>query len=60
VKPSKAISVANKLEVIKRIKEGQQSKDICLAVNLAISTVHMIFVQKEKIKEMAETYVGGA
>jgi hypothetical protein len=31
-----------------------------LAVNLATLMVHMIFVQRKKMKEMAETYVGGA
>lgn len=53
------MSLAVKLDVIQRLDRGERSKDVCAALNLASSTIHTIYKQKDKLLNMAETCFGG-
>lgn len=55
----KALTIEQKIEVIKRIENGEKIKSICLSLSLAQSTVHTIFANREKIRKSYESNVGG-
>jgi hypothetical protein len=59
-KPKKVrntISLATRMEIIRKTEGGQHSKDVCMAMNLMASAVFSIFIQKERNKEVAEYVV---
>ncbi|KFM76465.1 Tigger transposable element-derived protein 1, partial [Stegodyphus mimosarum] len=58
-RPRKAISLAKKIEIIKKIEEGYRPKEVSVSMNLASSTISTILSQKEEWKKRAETIVGG-
>jgi dynactin complex subunit len=49
-KVRKTISLATKMEKIRKTEGGQHSTDGCMAMNLSASTVLSIFIQKETKK----------
>ncbi|XP_048867189.1 tigger transposable element-derived protein 1-like isoform X1 [Brienomyrus brachyistius] len=55
----KALTIEQKIEVIKRIENGEKMKSICLSLSLAQSTVHTIFANREKIRKSYVSNVGG-
>uniref|UniRef100_A0A8C9VDH0 HTH CENPB-type domain-containing protein n=1 Tax=Scleropages formosus TaxID=113540 RepID=A0A8C9VDH0_SCLFO len=55
----KNITLKDKLEIIKRIECGEKQKDIIASTGLTGSTIYTIFQNKEKIKQSAETLIGG-
>lgn len=59
-KDRKSLSVAQKLDIINRLDRGERSKDICAAFNLSSSTVRTIYLQKEKLEDVAQSSVCGA
>jgi hypothetical protein len=59
-KDRKLLSVAQKLDIIKRLDRGERSKDICAAFNLSSSTVRSVYLQKDKLQDVAESSVSGA
>uniref|UniRef100_A0A3B3RS84 HTH CENPB-type domain-containing protein n=1 Tax=Paramormyrops kingsleyae TaxID=1676925 RepID=A0A3B3RS84_9TELE len=60
IRARKALTIEQKIEVIKRIENGEKIKSICLSLSLAQSTVHTIFANREKIRKSYESNVGGA
>lgn len=59
-KDRKAIPLSVKLDVVKRIDEGQRNKDVMQALHLSSSTISTIYMQKEKILQTAVIAAGGA
>jgi hypothetical protein len=59
-KDRRSLSVAQKLDIIKRLDSGERSKDICAALSLSSSTVRTIYLQKEKLEDVAQSSVCGA
>jgi hypothetical protein len=59
-KDRKSLSVAQKLDIIKKLDRGERSKDICAAFNLSSSTVRSIYLQKDKLQDVAQSSVSGA
>jgi hypothetical protein len=56
-KDRKSLSVAKKLDIIQRLDRGERSKDICAAFSLSSSTVRTIYLQKEKLQNVAQSSV---
>jgi len=59
-KDRRSLSVAQKLDIINRLDRGERSKDICAAFSLSSSTVRTIYLQKEKLEDVAQSSVCGA
>lgn len=59
-KDRRSLSVAQKLNIINRLDRGERSKDICAAFSLSSSTVRTIYLQKEKLEDVAQSSVCGA
>jgi hypothetical protein len=59
-KDRRSLSVAQKLKIIERLDRGERSKDICAAFSLSSSTVRTIYLQKEKLEDVAQSSVCGA
>jgi hypothetical protein len=59
-KDRRSLSVAQKLDIIKRLDRGERSKDICAAFNLSSSTVRSIYLQKDKLQDVAQSSVSDA
>jgi hypothetical protein len=55
----KSLSVAQKLDIIKRLDRDEWLKDICAAFNLS-STARSIYLQKDKLQDVAQSSASGA
>ena len=56
----KGVTLSVKLDVIKHFPHGEQNKDIVHALNLPESTIHTIYMQRERILKAAEVTIGSA